>query len=173
MPPTTLRLTFRFLIDQSNNDTVVKHAHRLTYEEFLLKSQVYNPGQLFTRFTEMRSHDGRANSLHYKTGFAISGLIKSFGEKMPGLRDNIGQQIPFELYRFELIESDIHDRTHHMAAIYFTSPVLLLHAAIGNMLVCSLKDMLEENSNIVYTIPLQENLGISYFNEEPYIRSLI
>jgi hypothetical protein len=81
----------------------------------------------FTTFSQMKANDGRANSLHYKTGFSVDGFISTLNKNIPGVKDALEKNIEFESYKFELIESDTTDRSKHkVAIIYFTGIFTLL-----------------------------------------------
>ena len=130
-----IQLSFRQIISSSDVGEFENAIRRATYNEFLLKSQVYNQENKFTRFTEMVVADGRANSLHYKSGFVIEPWILKFRYQIPHLKDHGGKSIPFVNYRFELIESSISDFEQHKVAIHYeTNPYTWL-ATLGNAVV--------------------------------------
>ncbi len=52
-----------------------------------MKSQAYDKEQKFKTFKEMVANDPKANSLHYKSGFAIGNLIEQLNKKIPELQD--------------------------------------------------------------------------------------
>ena len=64
-------LSYKQVIDASMHGWFERSVIDSSYEEFLLKSQAYNPEKKFKTFTEMKTNDGRANSLHYKCGFPV------------------------------------------------------------------------------------------------------
>jgi hypothetical protein len=132
-----IHLTCRHVIDASHAIAFEKAVWQLSYEEFKLKAQAYNPEGKWDRFTQLKTADGRANSLHYKTGFAISGWMNTLQQRNPFLRDTLDQPVPFDHYAFELIESSLSDAAQHRVAIRFISGPLQLHHAIGNVLVLS------------------------------------
>jgi hypothetical protein len=114
----------------------VKNSH----EELLLKSQAYNPGGRLRKFSELVAADSRANSLHYKTSFAIDPWINLLKNQIPGFADHAGKPLPFDTYRFQLIESDLDNFDLHEVAIhYITAPFFWL-ATIGDTMVLSNAD---------------------------------
>jgi hypothetical protein len=160
-----LRLSFRKLIDAETSGAFEKNVLHYSYQEFKLKSQVYNPDGKFRTFSEMKANDGRANSLHYKSGFAISGFIEKLDHCVPGLVDNAGYSVLFDTCRFELIESDITDPGFHKLTLIFTTEVLLLHEVIGEYLLLSLASQAptEGELNHTFVIRLQPGLSVSAY----------
>lgn len=130
-----IKLAYRQEIRADSDIPFERRIHKASYEEFLLKSQTYNPGKLYQTFTQMKEGDGRANSLHYKTGFAVSGYIGSLRKKIPGLKDPLGQNLVFNTHRFELLESDIYHPEVHKAAIYYYTDTLTLLNQFGEQLL--------------------------------------
>lgn len=166
MSKSVIRLTSRLYIDKDCESLLEKNIWHYSYEEFLLKSQVYNSEKKFHLFSEMKKNDGRANSLHYKTGFAASGFIQLLENKMPLITDNLDQPFLFQEYRFELVESDILNKELHCIALYFTSAEWILQEIIGNHLIISEKILPgnEEKNASCRTIALKENLAISHYD---------
>lgn len=159
---TTIQFTYRHIVDAVSEEVFDKNVFNHSYEEFLLKSQAYNQEGKFKSFTELKTNDGRANSLHYKCGFAASGFIEQLNKKMQGLTDNIGKLVSFTTYSFEVIESNIVDRPAHKVAIHFISPELLLHDKIGPYLVLSEKN----NPSETFTLELRESVSITHYKQE-------
>jgi hypothetical protein len=164
MPTARITLAYKQLIDATATGIFEQRVLHASYQEFLLKSQAYNPEKKFSTFSELRANDGRANSLHYKTGFAADGFISTLNNQIPNLKTTLGKSVRFSTYQFEVIESDITNKAKHAVAItYFTGPVLL-HAVIGNYLLLSNDDDCSRNSQVAsetYLITLQHFLSIS------------
>jgi hypothetical protein len=118
MAKALIKLAWKQVIDVKSGGDFEHKVFNASYQEFLLKSQAYNMDRKFKTFTEMKINDGRANSLHYKLSFAVGHFIAGLNNKIPGLRDNSGNNPAFEVPRFELVESDITDKTSHKVAIH-------------------------------------------------------
>src|ERR1700742_4972097 len=119
-----IKLVYRQVIDENAQSAFEKAIWQASYQEFLLKSQVYNPGGKFKTFSRMKANDGRANSLHYKLSFSVLHFIAQLDNKMPLIRDNLGGKIAFETARFELIESHTEEITLHKVAINYETAML-------------------------------------------------
>ncbi len=135
MEKTIIQLTYRQVIDHSSDGFLEKMIFQLSYDEFKLKSQVYNPEQKLTSFSQMKAIDGRANSLHYKSGFAVSGYLEALNKNIPGVINEAGQPIVFESYRFEVIESDITDISKHKVAVHYITDNLSVLGVYGEKLL--------------------------------------
>lgn len=135
MEKSIIQLTYRQVIDYSSDGFLEKMIFQLSYDEFKLKSQVYNPELKLTSFTQMKAIDGRANSLHYKSGFAASGYLEALNKAIPGFINEAGQPVLFESYRFEVIESDITDISKHKVAVHYITGEISVLGVLGDKLL--------------------------------------
>ncbi len=163
MAKALVKLTFRQVLGPDMQDTFAKGILHYSYAEFKLKSQAYNPEGVLTTFSAMKAHDGRANSLHYKVGFRVSGYIEDLKHIIPGLKDTLGQPVAFETYKFELIESDIHNAAAHRVAVHYITGTLTLHEVLGNYLLLAPEASKEDGATPLpetFMLPLQDGLSI-------------
>ena len=135
-----IKIACKQIIDATSQTIFEKNVFNASYNEFLLKSQAYNSEKKFKTFTEMKAYDGRANSLHYKSGFAIVNFINSLHKQIPVLQDTVGQKITFETHMFEVIESNITDKSAHKIAIIYITDVLTLLGIIDEYMLLALGD---------------------------------
>ena len=75
MKSALIKLAFKQVIDSTPVTIFEKNVLNNSYNEFLLKSQAYNPEGRFKTFTEMADADGRANSLHYKCALLLQTIL--------------------------------------------------------------------------------------------------
>ncbi|MES2265497.1 MAG: hypothetical protein V4520_01975 [Bacteroidota bacterium] len=160
MSKAIIKLTYKQIIDASSSTDFEKNVLFSSYQEFLLKSQAYNPGGKLKTFSEMKNNDGRANSLHYKLSFAIGYFIEMLKNKIPALTDNLGNSVTFEVPKFELIESDTTTMAAHKVALNYITGDLTLLDTFGEYLVLS-----PGGSDETFTIKLQNGLAISSYRE--------
>ena len=66
-----IKLVYKQLIDETTVSSFEKAIFQTSYQEFLLKSEAYNPDRKLKTFSKIKANDGRANSLHYKLSFAV------------------------------------------------------------------------------------------------------
>src|SRR2546423_2973223 len=102
-----IKFSYRQIFNAESKSSFEKNILNVSYNEFLLKSQAYNIGKKFSTFKEMVKNDGRANSLQYKLSFPVMPLIDLLDKKIPNLKDNAGENILFDTWQLELIDSDI------------------------------------------------------------------
>ncbi len=163
MAKAKITIVYRQLLDASSTGDFAKKLLLFSYAEFKLKSQAYNTERQFDRFSQMKSADGRANSLHYKCGFAISGLVDGLQRIIPGCTGTFGEPVNFETYRFELIESSLQDPQLHQVAIYYTSPLLLLYEVMADTLLLSTPANQNEMPAETFLLQLSPELSISSY----------
>jgi hypothetical protein len=158
MTKAIIKLTYKQVIDASSIGDFEKNVLFASYQEFLLKSQAYNPGSKLKTFSEMKNNDGRANSLHYKLSFVIGYFIETLKNRIPVITDTLGNSITFEMPKFELIESDVTTMAAHRVAINYITPELTLLNTIGEYLVLT-----TGNGEEAFTIKMQNNLAITSY----------
>ncbi|MFA6247041.1 MAG: hypothetical protein WC615_08870 [Mucilaginibacter sp.] len=160
MTKAIIKLTYKQVIDASSTGDFEKNVLFASYQEFLLKSQAYNPGDKLKTFSEMKNNDGRANLLHYKLSFVIGYFIETLKNKIPALTDTLGNSITFEVPKFELIESDVTTMAAHKVAINYITTELTLLNTIGEYLVLS-----AGNGEETFTIKMQDGLAITSYQQ--------
>lgn len=160
MAKAIVKLAYKQVIDVSSTGNFEKSVLFASYQEFLLKSQAYNPGNRLKTFSEMKNNDGRANSLHYKLSFSVGYCIEMLKNTIPGITDNMGNNILFEVPKFELIGSDITTiDAHKVAIIYITGSLTLLNT-FGEYMVLALP-----GSTDTFTVKMQDRLAIISYEE--------
>ncbi|MFB9842058.1 hypothetical protein [Mucilaginibacter ginsenosidivorans] len=160
-----IRLVYRQIMDESSQTAFEKAILQASYQEFLLKSQAYNPGGKFKTFSKMKTNDGRANSLHYKLDFSVGHFIAQLDHKMPLVKDNLGNKLLFETARFELIESHIEDISLHKVAINFETAELSLVELFGEYMLLTYDDPANVGQLQTFVLRMQPDLSIVSYHE--------
>jgi hypothetical protein len=157
-----IQLSFCHRIQAGNPGEFETGIRQATFREFLLKSQAYNTEGKYKRFTEMTEADGRANSLHYKTGFVAGPWMQKYRNQLPVWKDHAGKTIPFVNHRVELIESHIDDFSQHEISIHFQTGPYAWLATLGNALVLSSENSRPDAEGFIncFTISMQSNLSV-------------
>ena len=155
-----IQLSYKLIIDSATAGDFEQNIFRATYEEFLIKSRPYNPGNKIRTFTALKAKDGCADALHYKISLATGHLIDGLNKKTPTLTDNNGNAIPFDIARFKLLESDIFEMSTHQIAIEFITQPLTLCATIGEYLVLARGEIINGEQAETFTIKMQPNLSV-------------
>ncbi|HYV94387.1 MAG TPA: hypothetical protein VE978_21625 [Chitinophagales bacterium] len=146
MKKALITISFTQLIDASMQGWFEKGVINSSYEEFLLKSQVYNQEKKFKTFQEMKANDGKANSLHYKCGFPVIPYVDLLKNEIPGLKDNTLQPIKFKTWQFQIIDSDINTKLAHKVSITYYTDVFSLLDNFGEYLLLAYGDKFTDAS---------------------------
>jgi len=166
MAKAIVQLAYRQIINAGSTNGFEKAVWAASYNEFLLKSQAYNQEGKFTTFSQLKANDGRANSLHCKSGFAIVGFIAALKNTMPNVVTTFGKSILFDTHEFEIIESDItNQQMHEVAIIYYSKPLILLEI-IGEQLLVAYKDALTNSDDgfVTFMITMQPQLSVATYH---------
>jgi hypothetical protein len=134
-----------------------------------MKIQAYNPGNKFSRFTEIVVHDGRANSLHYKTSFAVLHHIEKLGNRIPGLQDAARRiTLPFVTPEFKVLESSATDKSIHKVAVIYISDTMTLIDSFGDYLLLAMGDQsaaIVDETVETFLLAVQDNLSIINYRQ--------
>jgi hypothetical protein len=163
-----IRLCYRKVIDASSQKTWDKYVFDSTYSEFLMQSQYYNQEKKYSSFGEILQNVPGAEKLHFLVSAAIVGYLKQLDGVIPDILNNLGKHfLKFTGYRFEIINSDIKNKTNHQVAINFFSEPLAWHDTVGGYLLISPLNG-EENEDGILTdlLQLQSFLSIYSLKEE-------
>ncbi len=162
-----VKLVYKQVIDEASPSGFEKAIFHASYQEFLLKSQAYNRDGKFKTFSKIKANDGRANSLHYKLSFSVLHFIAQLDNKMPVVRDNLGNKVAFDVARFELIESHVDDITVHKVAINYETEVLTMVELMGEYLLLSAGNVDGMEPVSTFMVRMQPNLAVSSYQEIP------
>ncbi len=168
MPAALIKISFRQLIDKNTEGQFAQYVLAASYSEFQMKSQTYNLEGKFKTFTEMKAADGRANSLHYKSGFAVGGFVQTLNKEIPGLKDQAGAAVRFDTFRFEVIESDITDKSAHTVAIHYITDTLTLLQSFGEYLLLAPGDQrpaLTEGIENTFLLKINDAVTIASYQQ--------
>lgn len=160
-----IKLVYKQFIDESSVSSFEKAIFNASYQEFLLKSQAYNMNGRLKSFSKIKSNDGRANSLHYKLSFAVVHFISQLNNKIPVIKDNLGNKISFETARFELIESHTEDISLHKVAINYETAILTLIEFMGEFLLLTCDNFDENKTAETFVLRIQPHLSIISYEE--------
>ncbi len=158
-----IRLVYRQIIDNSARSDFERAVFEDSFQELTLQAQAYNTENSLGTLAELIAHNPKANSLHYKTGFAIGLYVGALHKKIPFLLDALGDELLFEEHRFKILYSDLRDKSLHMVAVDYITPRLLLHREI---LGCLLLSAITDKNNAPgepFLLPLRNGLSIIYY----------
>ena len=168
-----IKLVYRQVIDEASESGFEKAIFQASYQEFLLKSQTYNMDGKFKTFTKLKVNDGRANSLHYKLGFSIVHFIAQLNNKIPQIKDNMGNKLLFETARFELIESHTEDISLHKVAINYETGFFTLIELMGEYMLLGPGNLPEDGHFETFVLRMQPDLSIISYHEAEHPQILL
>ena len=162
-----IKLAYRHIIDINSKEKFERDVFDDSYSEFKMQSQGYNPEGRLNTFSELVAANPKANSLHYKTGFAVGLYIRALNNKIPGLFDiHERVQMPFSNYAFNIASSHIQDKTLHKVSITYTTPVFTMYAIIGDKLLLSQGEALATSEEAeTFLLATSFNLSICSYKE--------
>ena len=168
-----IKLVYRQVIDEASESGFEKAIFQASYQEFLLKSQTYNMDGKFKTFTKLKVNDGRANSLHYKLGFSVVHFIAQLNNKIPQIKDNMGNKLLFETARFELIESHTEDISLHKVAINYETGFFTLIELMGEYMLLGPGNLPEDGHFETFVLRMQPDLSIISYHEAEHPQILL
>lgn len=172
-----IQLSYRKIIDAQSHPLWERYVFDDTYSEFLMQVQLYNTAGKYQTFSGLLAAHPKAEKLHFLVSPAATGYINQLGNKMPDIKNTSGKTfLPFHSYRFEIIDSHIHNKKEHRVAICFYSDLLQWLDTIGDNLLISLHTESNNNNEIIYTelVKLQPFMSIhsiQFINHAPSVFS--
>lgn len=162
----TIRLCYRKIIDVASANPWDKLVFEDTYTEFRMQVQFYNSEKKYALFSELLYNVPGADKLHFLVSAALIPYLKQLNGKVPDILNNPGKTfLPFNKYRFEIIESHVTDRSKHRVAVNFYSDGLTWHDTIGNQLLVSIPGQTEAGETLTELVSLQPFLSIYSLKE--------
>jgi len=151
-----IRLCYRKVIDINSTKPWDKLVFEDTYKEFLMQAQLYNQEKKYFSFSDIITHVPAAEKLHFLVSAAVIGYLQQLNGKVPDLLNNLGRLfLPFKNFRFEIINSNIKDKTKHQVGLNFFTDHLVWHDTINNQLLLSIPGNIENGELLteLFTLP--------------------
>lgn len=158
-----VKLIYRHVIDSYTANKLERTIWQVTYNEFKLRCQAYNPDNRFELFSEMVAANGKANALHYKIGFPATPFISQFKNIIPGETGTLGEPLCFEFAETTLLESAVNDPQQHVITLSFSTPALHLVRSFGDFLLLSSASIEQQqvaNASPYFMVRLKEGMGL-------------
>ncbi|MVN23055.1 hypothetical protein [Mucilaginibacter arboris] len=132
-----ITLQYRKIIDVN----AIKQWDKLVFEdsfvEFKMQAQNFNRGTPFSSYAELIRNIPHAERLTGLVTPSITGYVQQLDSIVPDILNNIGRRfLKFNQFKFELINSDMNDKSKHQVGINFYSN-LIWHETVGNYLLVS------------------------------------
>lgn len=144
-----ITLCYRKIIDARSQKDWEKLVFEDTWREFKMQSQLYNQEKKYSTFSQLMMHVPGAEKLHFLVSAAAVNYIKQLNNKIPDVVNNTGKIfLKFTRFNFEIINSDIQNKSVHSVALNFFSDELKWHETIGEYLLLSPVDEAEEQMQL-------------------------
>ncbi|MES1221653.1 MAG: hypothetical protein ABUT20_39500 [Bacteroidota bacterium] len=163
-----IRFCYRKIIDASSVKQWDKFVFESSYTEFLMQSQFYNQEKKYTGFSELLLNVPGADNLHFLVSASVTGYMQQLNGQVPDIINNLGKLfLKFKGFRFEMINSDIKDKSKHQVAINFFTEPMMWHNTIDNyLLLSSQSSEATADGVLTHLVQLQSFFSIYSFKEE-------
>jgi len=163
-----IRFCYRKIIDSASQKTWDRFVFDSSYAEFLMQSQLYNKEKMYSSFSEIAMNVPGADKLHFLVSASVTGYIQQLNEQVPDITDNLGKLfLRFKGYRFEIINSDVNDKSKHRVAInFFTEPMIWYDTIDKYLLVSSQGTNASADGILTHLVELQPFFSIYSLKEE-------
>ncbi|MEH3113363.1 hypothetical protein [Pedobacter terrae] len=129
-----------------------------TYKEFQERSKIYSLDERLHTFSQMQQANKKAIALNQKLQYAVMNSIAALAYKMPVLNDIENRPILFDNAELHICASDLLNKAAHVVSITYTSPKLILHEIVGDLLILSYSAKDYEKS----MVKISENVKVNY-----------
>ncbi|WP_293785536.1 hypothetical protein [uncultured Pedobacter sp.] len=136
-----------------------------TYKEFQKRSRIYSLDQQVHTFSQMQLSNEEVGTLNQKLQYSVMNSIASLENKMPVLNDLKNRPVLFDWAELHIYASDLLNKAAHVVSITYTSPKLILHEIVGNLLILSYS----AKANETLVIKITENVKVNYEQSESLV----
>lgn len=135
-----------------------------TYCEFQKRSKPFNLNQRLNTFSQMIEVNESASRLHQRLQYSVMNTIDALENKIPVLQDMENTSILFALAELHIITSDLLNKAGHVVSLTYTSPRLVLHELVGDLLVLSydIKGLFNE----IFIVKMTDDLVVNYERQQ-------
>lgn len=138
-----------------------------TYKEFQKKSKMYSLGQSLHTFYQMQEANEEAVTLNQKLQYSVINSIAALERKIPVLNDLENHPVLFDCAELHIYASDLLNKAAHVVSITYTTPKLILHEIIGDLMILSYRN----NANETLVVKIEENVTVNYEQIESLVYS--
>ncbi|RSK51471.1 hypothetical protein [Hymenobacter rigui] len=164
-----ITLCYRKIIDATSPRPWDKLVFEDTYGELRLQAQVFNTDGRFRTYAELLHQVPGAGQLPFLVSAVVRGYLPQLNGLIPDIVDNLGRHfLKFSRFQFEIINSDLRDRSRHQVAINFYSDALCWHDTIGTLLLVSEAAAVSESGEwLTHLVPVQPYLSVYSIQQPP------
>ena len=140
-----------------------------TYREFQKKSKPYSLNQRLNTFLQMTQVNKKAKGLHEQLHYSVMNTIDALENKMPVLNDMENKSILFALAELHICTSDLLNKAGHVVSLTYTSPRLVLHELVGDLMVLSYD--IKGQFNETFIVKMTNDLVVNYEQHQELVYS--
>lgn len=155
-----ITLQYRKIFDKNVQRTWDKYIFDDTHLEYVMKSQFYSTEH--KTFKDLLKAKPDAEKLHYLISLAALNHLRALENLMPDVLNVVGNRcVPFENFKFEILQSHQEDKSKHRIMIdFFSKPLIWLETIDNKLLLAVVKK--ESNENLeTFMLEMQPNLMIN------------
>lgn len=161
-----IKLCYRKIIGSTVSKQWDKLVFEDSYKEFLMQAQFYNQEKKYTAFSEIINNVPGSERLHFLVSSSVIGYLKQLNGIVPDVLNSLSKHfLSFKNYKFEIINSDVKDKSKHQVAVNFFSEPLEWIDTIGNQLLVSDGKKNESGEYLTELFILQPFLSIYSLKE--------
>jgi len=140
-----------------------------TYKEFQKSSKPFSLRQTLHTFSQMCQANDNAVQLNQKVHYAVMDTIQALDNKMPVLNDANGKAISFDWAELNIYQSDLMNKAAHVVSLTYTSPKLVLHEIVNDLLILSYD--IKGQFNETFMLKMTDDLVINYQQRRQLLHS--
>ncbi|RXK59725.1 hypothetical protein ESA94_11735 [Lacibacter luteus] len=132
-----IRISYTKQINSSNTALWDQLVFNSSWQELMMQAQFYNQQQ-HTTFRQLVQQVPSAEKLHFLVSSSVVGYLRQLNGIIPDVQSKRGVPLlPFNDFKFEIIDSDFNDKSKHNIQLTFFSDPVLWHETIGDSILIS------------------------------------
>jgi hypothetical protein len=136
-----IRFCYRKVIDHASQKAWDKYVFESSYQEYLMQVQFYDREKKYPAFADLLQKLPAAGKLHFLVSASVTGYVQQLNGAIPDILNNLGRHfLKFTDYKFEIINSDMKNKTAHRIGIQFFSEPMIWHDTVGDQMLVSVLD---------------------------------
>jgi hypothetical protein len=156
-----IKLQYRMIFDQNVQKVWDKYVFEDSHLEYRMKCQEYTNEPEKMSFKELLKVNPSAEKLQYLVSLSVLNHLRWLEDKMPDILNVMGERcIPFQNFKFEILQSHFEDKSKHIVQIDFFSDPLHWIDTIGDKLLLSIEKPNQDTETQTFMLNLQPNLTI-------------
>lgn len=163
-----VKLVYTKVIDAGSAATWDKHVFEDTHKEFFIQAQRFDQQGRYETFQEILENIPKAGNIHSLVSTAAFGHLRQLNGRFPDVRNTLGKTcVPFNNFKFEIVQSHIKNKALHKIAIHLYSDSLLWIDTIDKHFIFGTEEdsqkLIHDGEIQTHSIILLPNVGIASF----------